>query len=54
MTIRQALEYQELVMQSRKLMAQNKQQSALLQNLENEYPGITKLKKDENGALLLE
>jgi len=53
-TIRQALEHQELAALSRRLMEQNRQQKALLESLEAENPGITKLRKDENGVLILE
>jgi len=53
-TIRQALERQELEALSRKLMQQIQRQSALLQSLEAEHPGITQLKKDESGALILD
>jgi len=53
-TIRQAIEHQELVALSQRLLEQNKQQSALLQKLEAEHPGITRLKKDPTGTLILE
>lgn len=53
-TIRQALEHKELVDMSRKLLKENKAQSSLLQNLEKEHPGITKLNTDSSGVLILD
>lgn len=54
LAIRQGLERRELVVMSQKLLHANKKKSDLLQNLENEYPGITKLKKADDGTLLLD
>lgn len=53
-SIRQALEHKELVDMSRKLLKENRAQSALIQNLEKENPGITKLNTDSSGTLLLD
>ena len=54
LAIRQALEHRELVVLSQKLLKENQQQAAILQNLEKENPGITQLLKDASGTLLLD
>jgi len=53
-SIRQALEHKELLEMSRKLLKQNKVQSTLLQNLEKDHPGITRLNTDSSGTVILD
>jgi DNA-binding NtrC family response regulator len=53
-TIRQALEHQELMALSQKLLKENELQSNILRSLEKQHPGITKLTRDETGTLLLD
>ncbi len=53
-TIRQALKQRELVVQCNKLLDLTRRQSELLQNLESECPGISDVKKNEDGAIVIE
>jgi two-component system, probable response regulator PhcQ len=53
-TIRQAIQHKELIMESRRLLNTVRQQQALFNELEKENPGITRVKRDELGAILLE
>jgi two-component system, probable response regulator PhcQ len=53
-TIRQAIQHKELIMESRRLLNTVRQQRTLFNELEKENPGITKVKRDELGAVILE
>ena len=53
-TIRQALQLKDLMVISRRLLEKNKGQSVLLQDLEKKYPGITKVKRDSTGAIIMD
>jgi two-component system probable response regulator PhcQ len=53
-TIRQALQMKDLTGISRRLLQKNKHQSAILQELEKEHPGITKVKRTATGAIILD
>ena len=53
-TIRQALELKDLMVISRRLLEKNKRQSAILQELEKEHPGITRVKRDSTGAIIMD
>jgi len=53
-TIRQALQLKDLTGVSQRLLEKNKRQSAILQELEKEHPGITKVKRSRTGAIILE
>ena len=53
MTIRQALDYYHLWKENRALVRTVQKQSEVLQELERESPGISVVKRDENGAILL-
>jgi DNA-binding NtrC family response regulator len=53
-SIRQELEKRELILAARKLLQKVKRQSALIEQLEKEYPRITRVWRDEDGAVLLE
>lgn len=53
-TVRQALKQRELVVQCNKLLDLTRRQSELLQNLEAETPGITEVKRNEHGAIVIE
>jgi len=52
--IRQALEYRELLAQSRNLLQAARQQSSVLEDLEGDYPGITNVTRDADGAIIME
>jgi two-component system probable response regulator PhcQ len=53
MTIRQAIKLNELMKESRRLLKIVKQQSALIESLERRYPGITKIKRDQEGDIII-
>lgn len=52
--IRQALEHRELLVQSRNLLQAARQQSSVLEDLEDDYPGITNVTRDADGAIVME
>lgn len=53
-TIRRALESLELIKERNSLAKQVKDKDIILQNLEEEYPGITKVERDEDGYIILD
>jgi len=54
LTIRQAVQQKALLTASRKLLKMIRRQSAVLEDLEAENPGITKLDRDNDGAIRIE
>ena len=52
-TIRQALQLKDLKVISQRLLERNKNQSAILRELEKKHPGITKVERDSTGAITL-
>ncbi len=53
-TIRRALETLELIWERESLLQQVKSRDAVLQNLEKEYPGISKVERDEDGYIIID
>jgi DNA-binding NtrC family response regulator len=53
-TIRQALQYKDLITESKRLLQVTRLQSAIIGSLEQEHPGITRVNKDAEGAFTLE
>ena len=53
-TIRRALETLELIWERDSLLHQVKTRDTILQSLEKQYPGITKVERDENGYIILD
>jgi len=53
-TIRRALESLELIKERNSLAKQVKDKDIILQNLEEEYPGITKVERDEDGYIIID
>ena len=53
-TIRQALQQKELLMQARRLLCKVRRQSEILHKLEEKEPGITRIERDEQGAIVLD
>lgn len=53
-TIRQAIQQRELADKSRQLLQKVKQQDSVLERLEKNNPGITKVEKDSNGAIIID
>jgi two-component system, probable response regulator PhcQ len=54
MTILQGLQHKKLVAQSRRLLQEHQKQQNLLEALEKDNPGITRIELDEDGAITLE
>jgi DNA-binding NtrC family response regulator len=52
--IRQAIQQKELESQSRRLLGNARQQRVLIERLEAENPGITRVKRDSGGAVVLD
>ena len=53
-TIRKALQQKELMKKSRELLQLTQRQSSFIEEIEKKYPGITQVKKDDRGEVLLE
>jgi two-component system probable response regulator PhcQ len=53
-SIQQGVQLRELAQQSSRLLSRSQQQQAVLRELESRHPGISELKVDEGGAILLE
>ena len=53
-SIRQALQQKRLAAQSRRLLREFQRQTSVLEDLEDENPGITRLETDSSGAILVE
>ncbi len=53
-TVRRALQQQELLRESRKLLEITKKQSALIESVEEKYPGITKVKTGASGEVIMD
>ncbi len=51
-TIRRALESLELVLERDKLLKQIQIRDTILNDLENEHPGISKIERDEDGYII--
>jgi len=54
MTILQGLQQKKLVAQSRKLLQEHQKNVNLLETLEKDNPGITRVELDEDGAILMD
>ena len=54
MAIRKALQHGHLIVESRRLLVAARQKSNVLQVLENDNPGITRIATDEAGAIVLD
>ena len=54
LTILQGLQHKKLVAQSRKLLQEHMKTMNLLEALEKDNPGITKIELDEDGAIMMD
>ena len=54
MALRVAFQYHDLISENRRLAETVKKQSSLLEDIESKYPGITKVKKEEDGSIVFE
>jgi two-component system, probable response regulator PhcQ len=52
-TVRKALQQKELMKKSRALLRLAQRQSSFIDQIENRYPGITRVKRDDRGEILL-
>ncbi len=52
--IRQAIEHRELKRENMRLLEKVKEQSKTIEDLEKKQPGITRVKRDFNGAVIIE
>ncbi|RLF59744.1 MAG: response regulator [Thermoplasmata archaeon] len=53
-TVRKALQQKELMKKSRQLLRLAQHQSTFIDKIEKKYPGITRVKKDDRGEILLD
>ena len=53
-TVRQALQHKELLEESKRLEKVVKQQSSLIDDIEQQHPGISNVKRNAGGAIILE
>ncbi len=53
-TIRQALEQKELKKENLRLLIKLKKQASTIESIEKKHPGITKIKKDKSGAVIID
>ena len=52
-TIRQALQYKDLMAEAIRLLQVNRRQAALIERLEQKHPGMTKVERDADGVILI-
>jgi len=53
-TVRQALQQKELMEKSQHLLKLVKRQSAIIEDMEKQYPGLTKVKRNAKGAVIID
>lgn len=53
-TMRQALQQKDLMAEAMRLIRVVKRQTVTLESLERQYPGITTVERDRNGAVIME
>jgi len=54
MTLRIAFQYHDLILDNKRLSATVRKQFSLLEEIERRHPGITKVKRGEDGSILFE
>jgi len=54
MTVRQALQHKDLMKESERLLKAMKSQTAFIEELEEKYPDITKVDRNEAGVIVLD
>ena len=54
MTIRKAIQQNELKKEIQRLVSIEKRKSAFIKTLENQYPGITKVNRDSRGEIIID
>lgn len=53
-TILNAMKLRRILVENRKLIAQVQKQQSYIESLESKYPGISQVKRDATGAIILE
>ena len=53
-TLRQAFQQKDLLIESRRLLQAYKQQNAVINQLERKYPGMTKLDRTKTGSIIID
>ena len=53
-TVRQAIEQRDLLKENQRLLDLVKKQATSIEEMENKYPGISKVKKDAGGAIIID
>jgi len=53
-TIHHALKYKDLMQEFTRLLKVVKRQSAFIKHLEEQYPGITKVRRDDQGTIIID
>ena len=53
-TVRQALQQKDLLEENQRLLKLVKRQSGIIEAMEKEYPGITKVKRNASGAIIID
>ena len=53
-TIRHALQQKDLMKENQRLLKAVKRQSEVIEDMEKQYPGITKVKRDTSGAIIID
>jgi DNA-binding NtrC family response regulator len=53
-TLRQAIQQRELARESRRLLEKFKHHDSILEQLETDHPGITRLQRDSEGTIILD
>ena len=54
MTIRKAIQQNDLKKEIQRLLSMEKRQSAFIKTLEKQYPGITKVNRDSGGEIIID
>ena len=54
MTLRVALQYHDVLLDNKRLAAEVRKQSSLLKEIEKKYPGISKVRAEEDGTILFD
>ena len=52
--VRQALQHKDLLKENQRLLDMVRKQSISIQTMEKRYPGITKIKRDPGGAIIID
>jgi two-component system, probable response regulator PhcQ len=54
LTIKQALQQRDLMLEAKRLLRVTRKQAATIENLERHHPGITQVRRDQYGTIIAE